>query len=143
MLRYNSHYTMKFTQWYIFSILTKGYNHHRCLILEYFHHLSSNTNKISLVGWSHWLNGPELEKLREIVKEREAWQHAVNRVTKIWTRLNDSTTTYRYTTRCLSICLSVGWYRFHFWAFMNNAAMNICVQVLLWIYCIFSVPWGV
>ena len=62
LLRYNSHYTMKFTQWNVLSILTKVYNHHHCLILEHFHHLSSNLNKITLVGWRHWLNGHEFEK---------------------------------------------------------------------------------
>ena len=30
-----------------------------------------------------------LSKLREIVKDREAWLAAVHRVTKSWTRLSD------------------------------------------------------
>ena len=30
-----------------------------------------------------------LSKLREIVKDREAWLAAVHRVTKTWTRLSD------------------------------------------------------
>ena len=94
-----------------------------------------------MVGRHHWSMDMNLSKLRETVKDREAWCAAVHGVAKSWTQLNDSTTTYRYTTHCLSICLSVGWYCFHFWTFINTA-MNICVQVLLWIYCIFSVPLG-
>ena len=33
-----------------------------------------------------------LSKLREIVKDREAWHPAVHGVTKSWTRLSDRTT---------------------------------------------------
>ena len=35
-----------------------------------------------MVGWHHWLNGPNLSKLQEIVKEREAWYAAVHGVAK-------------------------------------------------------------
>ena len=36
-----------------------------------------------MVGWHHQLNGHELSKLWEILKDREVWQAAVNGVTKL------------------------------------------------------------
>ena len=35
-----------------------------------------------LVGWHHQFNGQGLNKIREIVKDREAWHGAVHGVTK-------------------------------------------------------------
>ena len=35
-----------------------------------------------MVGWHHRLNGHELSKLQEIVKDRKAWCVAVQGVTK-------------------------------------------------------------
>ena len=35
-----------------------------------------------VVGWHHQLNGMSLSKLREMVKDREAWCVAVHGVTK-------------------------------------------------------------
>ena len=38
-----------------------------------------------MVGWHHGLNGHELKKPREMVKDREAWSTAVHGVAKILT----------------------------------------------------------
>ena len=35
-----------------------------------------------MVGWHHGLNGHELKKPREMMKDREAWCAAVHRVAK-------------------------------------------------------------
>ena len=42
-----------------------------------------------------WLDGitSSMGKLKEIVKEREAWHAAIDGVTKNWTCLRDQTTT--------------------------------------------------
>ena len=42
-----------------------------------------------MVGWYHWLNGHEFDKLWETVKDRKAWCAAVNGVAKNWTQLSD------------------------------------------------------
>ena len=44
-------------------------------------------------GWHHWLNGNELSKLWEIVKDREAWHAAAHRVVKSQIQLSNWTTT--------------------------------------------------
>ena len=40
-----------------------------------------------MIGWHHWLSGHNLSKLREIVKDWEAWRAAVHGVTESQTRL--------------------------------------------------------
>ena len=47
------------------------------------------------VGWHHWLNGHELNKLREIVKDREVWHAIVHGVAKSWTQLSNWRTTIK------------------------------------------------
>ena len=42
-----------------------------------------------MVGWHHQLNGHELSKLREIVKDRGTWHAAVYGVSKNWTQMSD------------------------------------------------------
>ena len=43
-----------------------------------------------VVGWHHRLNGHELSKLWEMVKDRKAWCAAVHGVTKNWTWQTDN-----------------------------------------------------
>ena len=40
-----------------------------------------------MVGWHHWLNGHELGKLWEMVRDRETWCAVVHGVAKGWTQL--------------------------------------------------------
>ena len=37
-----------------------------------------------MVGWHHWLDGNEFEKLQELVMDRETWCATVRVVTKSW-----------------------------------------------------------
>ena len=46
-----------------------------------------------MVGWHHLLNGHELSKPREIVKDKGAWCAAVQGITKNQTQLSNWTTT--------------------------------------------------
>ena len=46
-----------------------------------------------MVGWHHRLNGHEFGKLRDTVKDMEAWHAAVHGVEKSRPRLNNETTT--------------------------------------------------
>ena len=50
------------------------------------------TTEYEMVGWHHqWLDDMSLSKLRELVKDREAWHGAVHGVAKSQTRLSDWT----------------------------------------------------
>ena len=46
------------------------------------------TAEEEMAGWHHWLDGPELSELRELVMDREAWHAAIHGVAKSWTRLS-------------------------------------------------------
>ena len=49
------------------------------------------TTEDEMVGWHHWLNGHELNKLQGLVMDREAWHAAVHGVTKGLTQLSNWT----------------------------------------------------
>ena len=56
------------------------------------------TTEDEIIGWHHWLDGPELSELRELVMNREAWRAAVHGVAESdttdqlnWTELNWTT----------------------------------------------------
>ena len=49
------------------------------------------TTEDEMAGWHHWLNGPSLSELRELVMDREAWRAAIHGVAKSRTQLSDWT----------------------------------------------------
>ena len=53
-----------------------------------------------MVGWHHWLNGYELSKLQEIVKDRETWCAMVHGVAKSQTCLNDEQWQFKFYSSC-------------------------------------------
>ena len=59
----------------------------------------------NMVGLHHWLNGHELSKLWEMVKEREAWRAAVHGITKSWTWLSSWTTKISFKAWIQYVCL--------------------------------------
>ena len=72
-----------------------------------------------------WLDGisdsmdMSLSKLRDRVKDREAWCAVVHGITKSQTQLSDWTTTYMYVhvcvCLCVCVCVSVCWCLKAFW----------------------------
>ena len=48
----------------------------------------NGTTKEEMVGWHHQLMDMSLSKLREMVRDREAWSSAIPGITKSWTRLS-------------------------------------------------------
>ena len=46
------------------------------------------TAEDEMVGWHHWLDGYELNKLQELVIDRKAWHAAVHGIMTSWTGLS-------------------------------------------------------
>ena len=66
-----------------------------------------------MVGWHHRLNGHELSKLLEMVKDREAWCATDHQVAKSWAWLTDWTTTSPHTCYSFELLFysSVKWWQ--------------------------------
>ena len=60
------------------------------------------TAEDEMVGWYHWLDGHELSKFQETVKDREAWRAVVHGVAKSRTQLSDWTTSSTILSTSLS-----------------------------------------
>ena len=68
--------------------------------------LDKGMTEHEMAGWYHRLNGHELSKFQEIVKDREAWRAAVHEVTKSQTRLSNGASLLDDTQLCC--CLHTG-----------------------------------
>ena len=53
-----------------------------------------------MVGWHHWLNGHELSKFQEIVKDRETWYAMAHGVAKSQTRLSNEQWQFKFYSSC-------------------------------------------
>ena len=81
-------------------------------------------------GWQRmrWLDGitdsidMSLNKLWEMVKDREAWHAAVHGVAKSWTQLSDWTTTTRINFICRQFCFFV------FFFFFRKLSLNTMAE---------------
>ena len=83
---------LKLKLWYFGHLLWRADSLEKTLMLgKNWGQEKKGMRENEMVGWNHWLNGHELDKLQELVMDREAWCAAVHKVAKSRTQLSDWT----------------------------------------------------
>ena len=74
---------------YFGHLLQRAQSLEKTLMLEKMRQEEKEMTEGEMVGWHHNSMDMSLSKLREMMKDREAWCAAIHRVTKKQTRLSD------------------------------------------------------
>ena len=91
--------------------------------------VEKGTTEDEMVGWHHGLSGMSLSKIREIVKDREAWHVAVYGVTKNRIQLSNWTITTYTDTNIIKQKRSI----------FNNSIINNTVFIDVMKNCVVSI----